>query len=99
MVILCFVRSVYSHLHASLILFTLQLDIFINSNNMSGVVSKNDGQPTNMPILFRVFIEMYPRYFYSFIQAVKISDYTTFTNFSMKYLMMCMVYTDIGGIK
>ena len=25
--------------------------------------------------------------------------YTTFTNFSMKYLVMCMVYTDDGGIK
>ena len=25
--------------------------------------------------------------------------YTTFTNFSMKYLEMCMVYTDDGGIK
>ena len=25
--------------------------------------------------------------------------YTTFTNFSMKYLAMCMVYTDVGGIK
>ena len=25
--------------------------------------------------------------------------YTTFTNFSMRYLMMCKVYTDVGGIK
>ena len=25
--------------------------------------------------------------------------YTTFTNFSMKYLVMCKVYTDVGGIK
>ena len=25
--------------------------------------------------------------------------YTTFTNFSMKYLVMCKVCTDIGGIK
>ena len=25
--------------------------------------------------------------------------YTTFTNFSMKYHMMCKVYTDVGGIK
>ena len=25
--------------------------------------------------------------------------YTTFTNFSMKYLVMCNVYTDDGGIK
>ena len=25
--------------------------------------------------------------------------YTTFSNFSMKYLMMCKVYTDVGGIK
>ena len=25
--------------------------------------------------------------------------YTTFTKFSIKYLMMCMVYTDDGGIK
>ena len=26
-------------------------------------------------------------------------NYTTFTNFSMKYLVMCIVYTDDGGIK
>ena len=25
--------------------------------------------------------------------------YTTFTNLSMKYLVMCKVYTDAGGIK
>ena len=25
--------------------------------------------------------------------------YTTFTNFSTKYLVMCKVYTDVGGIK
>ena len=25
--------------------------------------------------------------------------YTTLTNFSMKYLIMCKVYTDVGGIK
>ena len=25
--------------------------------------------------------------------------YTTFTNFSTKYLAMCKVYTDVGGIK
>ena len=25
--------------------------------------------------------------------------YTTLTNFSMKYLMMCKVYTNVGGIK
>ena len=28
-----------------------------------------------------------------------IAIYTTFTNFSMKYLMVYMVYTDDGGIK
>ena len=25
--------------------------------------------------------------------------FTTFTNFSTLYLMMCKVYTDVGGIK
>ena len=25
--------------------------------------------------------------------------YTTFTNFSMKYLVICKVYTDVSGIK
>ena len=25
--------------------------------------------------------------------------YTTLTNFSMKYLVMCKVYTDVGGMK
>ena len=29
--------------------------------------------------------------------TIKIS--TTFTNFIMKYLVMCRVYTDAGGIK
>ena len=28
-----------------------------------------------------------------------ITFYTTFTNFGMKYLLMCKVYTDVGGIK
>ena len=27
------------------------------------------------------------------------SLYTTLTNFSIKYLVMCKVYTDVGGIK
>ena len=27
------------------------------------------------------------------------SFYTTLTNFSMKYLVMCKVCTDVGGIK
>ena len=26
-------------------------------------------------------------------------NYTTFTNFNMKYLVMRKVYTDVGGIK
>ena len=26
-------------------------------------------------------------------------NYTTLTNFSTKYLVMCKVYTDVGGIK
>ena len=25
--------------------------------------------------------------------------YTTFTNFSMKYHLVCKVYTDLGGLK
>ena len=28
-----------------------------------------------------------------------INVYTIFTNFSMKYYLMCKVYTDVGGIK
>ena len=28
-----------------------------------------------------------------------ISPYTTFTNFSMEYHLMCKVYTGVGGIK
>ena len=27
-----------------------------------------------------------------------VSLYTIFTNFSMKYLVMCKVFTDVGGI-
>ena len=30
---------------------------------------------------------------------MKINTYTTLTNFSTKYLVMCKVYTDVGGIK
>ena len=30
---------------------------------------------------------------------VDIRIYTTLTNFSTKYLVMCKVYTDVGGIK
>ena len=37
-------------------------------------------------------------YGYLFVDIDKIF-YTTFTNFSMKYLVMCKVYTDVGGIK
>ena len=95
MVVLCFVRSVYSHLHASLILFTLQLDIFITSTNMSGVVIKDDDQPNNMPILFRGIQGTVTQ---SYRQR-RFSDYTTFTNFSTEYLVMCKVYTDVGGVK
>ena len=33
-------------------------------------------------------------------KIVKDNDtYTTLTDFSMKYLMMCKDYTDVGGIK
>ena len=28
-----------------------------------------------------------------------VNHYTTLTNFSMKYLVVCKVYTDVGGIK
>ena len=33
------------------------------------------------------------------LQTYTILNYTTFTIFSMKYLVMCKVYTDVGGIK
>ena len=36
---------------------------------------------------------------YSSLYIVRIKDYTTITNFSMKYHSMCKVYTDVGGIK
>ena len=32
-------------------------------------------------------------------QRCIILTYTTLTNLSMKYLMMCKVYTDVGGVK
>ena len=35
----------------------------------------------------------------SFKHASSMSSYTTLTNFSTKYLVMCKVYTEIGGIK
>ena len=30
---------------------------------------------------------------------VPVTMYTTLTNFSTKYIVMCKVYTDVGGIK
>ena len=33
------------------------------------------------------------------IEPDKSNIYTTFTNFSMEYHLMCRVYTDVGGIK
>ena len=35
----------------------------------------------------------------SCMKAKGINHYTTFTNFSIKYLVMCSVYTGDGGIK
>ena len=32
-------------------------------------------------------------------QLMRTASYTTLTNFCTKYLMMCKVYTDVGGIK
>ena len=37
--------------------------------------------------------------FKRFSQTLKIRFYTTFTNFSMEYLVMYKVYTDVYGIK
>ena len=34
-----------------------------------------------------------------FIQLFVHAFYTTFTNFSMKYIVMCKVYNGVGGIK
>ena len=44
------------------------------------------------------------KYIHSYIfhqkhKTLNINLYTTLNNFSMKYLMMCKVYTDVGGIK
>ena len=34
-----------------------------------------------------------------YMYVLHIYTCTTFTNFCMNYLMMCKVYTDVGGIK
>ena len=34
-----------------------------------------------------------------FFSIFDMNIYTTFTNFSMKYLLICKVYTDVGGMK
>ena len=36
---------------------------------------------------------------HSMLQPFNDFIYTTLTNFSTKYLMMCKVYTNVGGIK
>ena len=33
------------------------------------------------------------------LASIRICLYTTLTNFSMKYLVMSKVYTDVGGIR
>ena len=38
-------------------------------------------------------------YFNSTLFQLYAQYFTTFTNFSTKYLVMCMVYTDVSGIK
>ena len=38
------------------------------------------------------------KYILTWILATK-CVYTTFTIFSIKYLVMCKIYTDVGGIK
>ena len=37
--------------------------------------------------------------FYNYNNEYQNYYYTTLTNFSTKYLVMCKVYTDVGGIK
>ena len=36
---------------------------------------------------------------FAYKSNTKSNFYTTHTNFSTKYLVMCKVYTDVGGIK
>ena len=33
------------------------------------------------------------------LKQLSLTTFTNLTNFSTKYLMMCKVYTDVGGIK
>ena len=47
--------------------------------------------PCQEQMMLYVFIEPIP--------ATNENNYTTFTNFSMKYHLMCKVYTEVSGIK
>ena len=44
-----------------------------------------------MKILIKYSVSVYLMY--------GLTIYTTLTNFSTKYIVMCKVYTDVGGIK
>ena len=56
-------------------------------------------QDKNRCWLIDVNLSMNHLLIHTSFNLVHIEFYTTLTNFSTKYLVMCNVYTDVGGIK
>ena len=81
----------------------ISLESLVEKNNLVVFDLEN---PLFSPIVFHMgntwFIQFNEYHVYfriSQVSARQLLVYTTLTNLSTKYLMMCKVYTDAGGIK
>ena len=77
----------------------LNYDVFLFLNVV--LILSNSADPDEMQhnAAFHFGLHYLPKHPFRGFQYVQRVDYTTFTNFSMKYHLMCKVYTDVGGIK
>ena len=66
-------------------------ETFISETDFTAI--KYSGQGS-----FKVKKEMIDKLLF-LLKTIGIYPYTTLTNLSTKYLVMCKVYTDVGGIK
>ena len=69
-----------------------------------GSTSSSQSTLVKMPYCWKSHVAAHIRFVIACVRlGIKVTlqsyTYTTFTNFSMKYLVMCIVYTDDGGIK
>ena len=60
----------------------------------------SNGCYANVNICFGCSKELSQLCLFALMLYIQVNNfYTTLTNFSLKYLVMCKVYTDVGGIK